>query len=1112
MSHKHKTYIPLHGHSTYSFGDGVTKIEDIMSRTKEIGANAVALTEHGNMSSFLKFYKSAKENQIKPILGCELYLNDLYHENKEKFLLLKRGGIVGGDGEEGIGKGNEENDEYGQSADNNHFLAYAKNYDGVKNIIHLSNVGFLNFYRKPLVSSQHIFDMLNENNMVTTGCLQSKFNQLILADEHVLAANLIKKYRDKFGDDFYLEIQLNQLDEQKKCNEFYHMVHKKTGIKPVFALDYHYANKDDWYIQYLLYVIKQRKTITTMKQEDWFYNVRDLYIKEIDEIYQRAKKYGLDLDFLELAIDSTFEIRDKVDIEIPLYPNNFPKFTENEGESETIFLKKLEEKFKEKIHNQLIPNEKIDEYLERLKYEVEVISSKGFVDYFLILDDLLTNFVYKIGGATGAGRGSAPASLVLFVLDITKLDPIRHNLIFSRFINPERVDPADVDLDIDSETQKQVEEYLKQRWGDEKVCHIANFIKFGSKTIIKDLCRVFELDFIMSNKLTSYFDQLKIADLSIEEELKVAEKLATKRNEHSLIKFIDDNREIFIKYGGKLMGMIRQTGRHASGTLISNEKLTESDLPILKVSGEIVTGVQEGADEREVSELGYCKLDILGLKTASIINNTYKLVEKQYNIKDLERKILLSKFDDADVYKEFERGNCRDIFQFGSDNMISLIMKVKPVSETDLSTINALWRPAIINSGGVDEYLYNKKNVQEAKSKLDQVHKKLWPILKESFGIPVFQEQIMFILQDIGDFSLAEADKGRKIMKLLHKGNQDKTDAFFKMLDKFQAGAKKNGVEEKELDWLLDIMGKYSEYGFNKSHSLAYSINAYIAMYLKVHYPKEYYATLLNYSSQDEISWYMKQAKLSNIVVNKFKLKNTSNQFTVDYKNNSIRMGLNHVKGLSSIDIDKINSITANDLTELVQQISYNKISKRSYDPLCRLNYFSDIFENAQLLEIILTNCKRIKKKETFEQKIEQTIEDNKKIENYTEKEFQQFEKKYLQFYISEHPFEKARERAEKVASDLTEFLKSPKDVVDDEEGACLLYGVINDIQLKTSKKSGKKYYKLILEDDEKQLYITVFNAVDIAPLAIGDIIIIMANKDNYGFTKMRAYPIQKLS
>jgi DNA polymerase-3 subunit alpha len=1106
---KHNHYIPLHGHSVYSFGDGVTKIEDIIARTKEIGADAVALTEHGNMSSFLKFYKAAKESNIKPIIGCELYLNDLYYENKEKFLLMKKGGSITDD--EGIGA--DESDEYGQNADNNHCLVYAKNYTGVSNIIHLSNVGFQNFYRKPLIDTKNLFSMLDENNIVTTGCMQSKFNQMILAGNVDEAAKLIKKYRDKFGDDFYLEIQLNQLKEQQQINDFYQMVHKKTGIKPVFALDYHYANKDDWYIQYLLYVIKQRKTVKTMKVEDWFYNVRDLYIKEIDGIYERAEKYGLDKKFLELAIDSTFEIRDKVDIDIKLYPNNFPKFTDDAKDSEATFLKKLETKFYEKVKNKLIPNDKVDEYLERLKYEIDVITSKGFVDYFLILDDLLTNFVYKVGGATGAGRGSAPASLVLFVLDITKLDPIRHNLIFSRFINPERIDPADVDLDIDSETQKQVEEYLKQRWGDNKVCHIANFIKFGSKTIIKDLCRVFELDFVLSNKLTSYFDELKVGELSIEEELQVAESMAAKRNEIALLKFIEDNRKIFIKYGDKLMGMIRQTGRHASGTLISNQPLSNSALPILKVGGEIVTGVQEGADEREVSELGYCKLDILGLKTASIINNTFKLIEKQYGIRDLETKILLSNFDDEQVYKEFERGNCRDIFQFGSDNMIALIKKVKPVSEKDLSTINALWRPAIINSGGVDEYLYNKKNKEEAKERLDQVHKKLWPLLEESFGIPVFQEQIMFILQDIGGFSLAEADKGRKILKLLHKGNQDKTEAFFKMLDKFQQGAKNNGVSQKDLDWLLDIMGKYSEYSFNKSHSLSYSINAYITMYLKVHYPKEYYATLLNYSAQDEISWFMKQAKMSGITFNEFKIGNTSDNYTVDYKNNSIRMGLNLVKGVSSADIEKINALTATNLVELTEQVSQQKISKRSFEPLCRLNYFSGIFKNSRLLEIIFNECKRLKKKQTYEDKIKLVIEENKDLENYTEKEFQQFEKKYLQFYISEHPFEKAMALAQEKVPELIDFVKSPKDVDDDsEEGASLLLGVINDIILKTSKKSGKKYYKIILEDDEKQLYVTVFNTVDMTDLEIGDIIVIMANKDNYGFSKMRDYKIQKLN
>jgi len=1107
---KRTTYIPLHGHSTYSFGDGVTKIEDIIKRVKEIGADSAAITEHGNMSSFLKFYKLAKENNIKPILGCELYLNDLYFKDRERFLSLKRSKTAEPD-DSGINS--DENDEYGQNASNNHFLAYAKNYDGLGNIIKLSNMGSENFYRKPLISTQNIFDMLNENNIVTTGCMQSKFNQLILSGNVDEAVQIIKKYYDKFGQDFYFEIQLNQLPEQSQLNEFYKNAYKKTGIKPVFALDYHYAYESDWYIQYLLYVIKQRKTVKSMRQEDWFYNVRDLYIKEIDGIYERAKRYNLDLDFLELAIDSTFEIRDKVNIEIPIYENNFPKFFQDKKESEKLFLEKLEVKFKEKIKNNFIPNNKIDEYLERLKYEVDIITSKDFIDYFLILDDLLTNFVYKSGGATGAGRGSAPASLVLFILDITKLDPVRHNLIFSRFINPERVDPADVDLDIDSETQKQVEEYLKQRWGENKVCHIANFIKFGSKTIIKDLCRVFELDFVLSNKLTSYFDEAKTTSISMEDELKVAESIAEKRKETNLLKFINENRKIFVEYGDKLMGMIRQVGRHASGTLVSNKPLDESNIPILKVGGEIVTGVQEGADEREVSELGYCKLDILGLKTASIINQVYKLVEKQYGKKDLEREILLSNFDDKMVYEQFEKGNCRDIFQFGSDNMVSLIKRVKPSSEKDLSTINALWRPAIINSGGVDEYIENRNDVKEAKIKLDRVHKKLWPILEESFGIPVFQEQIMFILQDIGNFTLAEADKGRKILKLLHKGNQEKTDAFFKMLDKFKKNARENGVEDEQLDWLLDVMGKYSEYSFNKSHALAYSINAYIAMYLKVHYPKEYYITLLNYSTKEEISWFIKEARTSKINFNELKFGKTSNQFDVDYSNDSIKIGLNTIKGISSADIDKVNTLNATTIEELVDGVIKTKISKRSFEPLCRLTYFSDIFPNSKVLENILNNCRKVKKSETLTSKIQNVIDENKDLEDYTEKELQQFEKQYLQFYITDHPFNSAGEKAKAYDSELYTYMKSPKEVVDDiDDGDYIFYGIVNDVTSKTSKKSGKKYYKLLLEDDEKQLYITIFNDVDVADLKAGDLIIVPTTKSGFGFTKMRGFQIQKVN
>tara|TARA_Y100000385_G_scaffold37666_1_gene35107 strand:+ start:10762 stop:14115 length:3354 start_codon:yes stop_codon:yes gene_type:complete len=1101
---KYTNYIPLHGHSTYSQGDGVTKIEDIITRAKEVGAPGISLTEHGNMSSFYKFYNSAKEHGVNPIVGCELYTNDLYHSDNEKFLELKRGTS------EVIGDAGEHLDK--TAAANNHTLVYSKNYEGVKNLLNISNEGFDNYYRKPLSSMNRVYEGLNENNIITTGCLQSKWNQLVLAGNEVEALKLIKKFRDKFGEDFYLEVQLNNLDIQMTCNNFYKKVYEKTGIKPVFALDYHYANKDDWYIQYLLYVIRQRETVQSYTPDDWFYTVHSLYIKEIDEIYAEAEKYGMDKKFLELAIDSTFEINDKVNIEMPKYPDNFPKYHEDKSLSESEFMSKLKVKWVEKIGNGLLPQDD-KRYTDRLKYELDIIKSKGFIDYFLILDDLLNNFVYKVGGATGAGRGSAGGSLVLFVLDITKIDPIRHNLIFERFLNPARIDPADVDLDIDSDTQKLCEGYLKEKFGTERVCHIANFGKFGAKTTVKDLCRIHELDFVLSNKLTGYFSD--DPNSPIDFEMKNAFNIAQKKGEKDLMAFIKDNKELFLKIAPKMVGMVRQTGRHASGILVSNKDLNCSEIPLLRLKGETVTGVQEGGDEREVSELGYCKLDILGLKAASVINDTFKLIEKEHGKFGLEEEILKSDFDDKMVYDEFETGNCKDIFQFGSDNMINLIRTIKPKSIVDLSSINAMFRPAIIQAGGIDEYIKNRENPVEAKMILDNKSPLLWDILGESFGVPIFQEQIMFILQKIGGFTLAEADGGRKILKLLHKGNQEKKGNFYDMLDRFKKGAKANGMQDRDIDELLDVLGKYSEYSFNKSHSLAYAMNAYISMWQKVHYPKEYYASLLNHSTNAELSWFVKQIKKKGIKFNEFEIGQTGNSFEIDRENNSIKFGLNLVKGIPDKDAAIINSANRGDINtvkDLVEFILSKKITKRTYEPLCRLGYFKGVMKNSKILEDIINACRNKKKADTIDSLIQSVTEANIGEKDWDKTQKFEWEKKYFDFYFNEHPFSKYKEFFYEHAPDIIAQLTSPKQIPDDiEKGKFQLYGIINKIIIKKSKKTGREFYKIALEDDLKQLFITIFNTRDIAGLSEGEFVLIPASKNKFGFTKSKNSSIKKL-
>ena len=1091
-----ESYVPLHGHSSYSVGDGVSRIEDLVAKAKELKCGAIGLTEHGNMSSFFKFYKECKDQDVKPVIGCELYVNDLYYEDKERFLELKRDKTQTPD----------DDDYSAKESDNNHIIVYARNYDGLKSLIHLSNLGFDNFYRKPLVSTEQIFQHLNpKDHIVTTSCLASKFSQLIYSGKIKEVEELIKRYKDHFGASLYFEVLLNGLDKQKQVNQWYMDNHERLGIEPVFALDYHYVNDGEWYGQYLLYCIKQRKTVEMMPEKDWFYTVRDLYIKNVTEVYALADKEGWTEEFLETALQSTKDIAAGVDIDIPLYTNKFPKFDEDPKVSRKIFLQKLKEKYVEKLELGIIPAEKEKEYFDRMKYEFDVIEDKGFIDYFLILDDLLNNFVYKNGGSTGVGRGSAGGSLVLFILDVTKIDPLKHNLIFERFLNPARIDPADVDVDIDSVTHKMVEDYLKEKYGEDKVCHIANFIKFGTKTIVKDLCRVFELDFVMSNKLTSYFDTTK-SDMPIKDELNKAFKIAKSQKDKKLQEFILTYGELLIEKGNLLLGAVRQTGKHASGILISNEPLNDSDLPVIRVDGEIITGVQEGGDEREVSELGYCKLDILGLKAAAVINETLKQIEDQHGVERLESDVLSGDFGDQKIYDEFVEGNCRDIFQFGSDSMISLIERSKPENILDLCTVNAIFRPAIIYAGGVDEYVENKKEPLVVESKLKKMSPELWPILKETFGVPAFQEQIMFILQNLGGFTLAEADKGRKILKLLHKGNQEKNKDFNDMLAQFKEGAKAKGMNDVDLEWLLDILGKYSDYSFNKSHSLAYAMNAYMSMYLKLYYSKEYYSSLFNFSQNEELSWFIKDAKSRGTKFAPFKYGKTANKFDVDYDNDCVRYGLNLVKGLSSNDVEAINSLTATDIYELAEQIAAAKISKRSFDPLCRLNYFSDIYENSHLLEKVLADCRHLKKKETLRSKIDKILKDNSDVLNYTEEEYLKWEKKYLQFYISTHPFDKFQDVwLDKEIKQLIrmEGTMSPKEVNNDlEPGSYILYGVVNDIQIKKAKKTGREYYKIILEDDVKQMFITIFNTAAISDIEIGNCILIGADKNNFGFSK----------
>jgi len=811
-----KKYVPMHVHSTYSIGDGVAKVEDIVTKAKQVGAPGVSITEHGNMLSYLKHYKAAKKDGLNPILGCEFYINDRYFfdkENKKQEKKTKFGDLLDFledlEDEEEI----EIDKDYVFVKDDKtcHLVAYAKNIKGLENIIRLSNTSFNNYHYKPLISTPLLFEYLDENNIITTACLGSQFSRLFSEERLTEAEDLLLKYNDKFKGNFYTEIFLNGLPEQKAQNEFYYKMWKKHNIQPLFSLDSHYVNKEDYIYQYYLYLIKSKASILTMPYDKWFYPLDNLYIKTPAELYELREREDLDLEFFELSLDNTLLVNSQVNIEIKFYQENYPKFYDTFEESKEHLIKTAKQKFVEKVKVGLIPKDQIDVYKERLKYELDIIIEKKFIDYFLILDDLLNNFVYKVGGSTGAGRGSAGGSLLLFILDITKIDPVKYNLIFERFINPGRIDPPDVDLDIDSITHKKVEEYLKGRWGEDKVCHIINFLRMGNKTVVKDICRVMKLDFIQSNELSKLLGEF---DGTIEDNLDNAIKTT---NSELLKEFIRENKDLFTETNKIFKDTIRQTGRHASGILISNKSLKDSAIPVYKVGDELVTGLQEGGSEREVGEMGYLKLDILGLTTATINNKTFADIKAKYNLKgNIEQQIILSDFSDVKVWDEFCKGLTEDIFQFGSDAMISFIKRAQPRHIYDLCAINAAWRPAVIAAGGVEEYLNNKQNPEEVAENLKRIHIEYYNILKETHGVPIYQEQIMFILQKLGGFTLTEADKTRKVLKVIGNLKDKNSPEFAKLLKQFGEGCEKNNISKKDTEHILEIMAQYSNYAFNK--------------------------------------------------------------------------------------------------------------------------------------------------------------------------------------------------------------------------------------------------------------------------------------------------------
>ncbi|MCS7318024.1 MAG: DNA polymerase III subunit alpha [Candidatus Dojkabacteria bacterium] len=853
----------LHTHSHFSILDGMSTESEIVSRAKELGIEHVAITDHGNLYSLPFFYTKAKENGINPIIGVEFYYSP---------------------------KDWKTNDSY-------HLLVLAINDEGVKNIYKLLTISTDQFYYKPKITKKDIFAH-NAGLIVTTGCIASHFNYLVIKGDENEAEKELQSFYEVFGKRLVIEIQDHGLRNQSLVNEFWFRINKKYKLKMIATNDSHYTLKEDAvYHDYMLAIQTGKKVDDANRLrfvDDKNKLLSEFYIKSIDEMLEkRTFRENPELLYNAYEIGELCKYEDvRFDSKLKM-----PDFDTKGYTVDDYFKKLVYEKAKEKL------KDKYEEYLDRLKYEIENIVKLGFSGYFLIVHNIVDSSK-KRGILVGPGRGSAAGSLVCYVLGITSIDPIRYGLLFDRFINPERVSPPDIDIDFEDEQRGNVISYIKERFGDENTSNIVTFVKMGDKMAIRDVCRSLGIE---AQQVNAFVDAL--GDFDIEDE-KVFELPHLK-------KFFEKDKRFVqaIDVARKLEGRVRQTSVHASGIVIYKDKLYNI-LPLsVVVSGGEKTKVTS-YDMAGVELTGLLKVDVLGLRSLNLVKNIIKSTNIDLDIYNIDT-------DQREVYDNiFSTGKTTGVFQFESEGMRNYLKKLKPDKIEDLIAMNALYRPGPMKF--VDNYI-NRKHGKESYSTYDE---RLRDILDETYGIMVYQEQIMQIFKRITNSSLAKADLMRRAI------GKKKREIIDKMRSEFIEMGVMNGYDKDLLERIYSDIESFADYGFNKSHAAAYSYLAYVMAYLKNKYPVDYFVELANSHEGDleKVAFCIQKAREEHDIktVLPHILKSSGNH---KKDNNKIIFGLYHIRGVKKSAIDEM--------------IKYNK-----HKPINSFSKLVMFFEESEQLDI----------------------------------------------------------------------------------------------------------------------------------------------------------------
>ena len=1009
-------FVHLHNHSDYSLLDAAQTVDRMCNRVYDLGMDSIAITEHGNLFSMIPFYKEAKQAGIKPIIGCEIYVAVNKHTDKKQVI-----------------------DNLGKKWGYHHLVLLAMNQQGYKNLLSLSSIGYLEgFYYRPRVDKELLLKY-NEGLIATSACLAGEVTTYAAAGDYDKAKAAAISYQKIFPNRFYLELQDHQIAKEQFAHKILKKLSTELNIPLVATNDCHYCLKDDSDAHDTLFCLgtgKDKADTNRLK-----YEPHQFYIKSTDEMHTLFKDFPG-------AIENTVKIAEQCNVEIDLGKYHLPEFPiDNPKISPDTYLRNICTEGLEQRYGDITPT-----IQKRLDYELSVIKKMGYAGYFLITQDFV-NYASNNDIPVGPGRGSAAGSIVAYCTGITNVDPIKYNLLFERFLNPERVTMPDIDIDFCIEGRNKVIEYIKNKYGHESVAQIITFGTMKAKSSVRDVGRVLGI---------SYNEVDAVAKLIPNEPKMTLEKALKLNPELKKVSTRSKPFEDLINYSQILEGCHRHASTHAAGVVIAPGPLTDY-VSLFKNTGtdEITTQ----ADMNSLEELGLLKMDILGLRNLTVIKKTIALIMENHNS---EINISEIDWDDNKVYDLiFKPADTIGIFQFESEGMRENLLNLDATCIEDLIAMTALYRPGPM--ANIPEFIARKHE----NSKITYIHNSLENILQETYGIIVYQEQVMQICSEIGGFTLSEADIMRRAMGKKKK----KLMASFKV--QFIEGAIKNKIHKKQAVEIFELLEKFAEYGFNKSHATAYSMISFQTAWLKAYYPVEFLTANISsdINDTDRIIKLILECRRMKIEVKKPDINLSGTDFKI-IKNNRIQYGLSAIKNIGAKAVDGIidyrnkkgNFKSIFDLAKVSPPIN-----KKVLESLILSGACDSLKEHrAQMhdsLELILNFISKYHKKGNKQQAslfgeetLQSKVPDLLNVEHWTKEECLKQEKELLGFYLSDNPIYKY----EKDIKELTSDKFSSGNLIN-------AAGIISDIQYRFDKNSNK--WALISFDTlDKNLQLYIFN------------------------------------